>query len=111
MSKKNKKFVNNIVFSTASNWEPEIESEEVETLAPAEQKLRVRYETKHRGGKKVTVVEGFVGKDEDLQALGRTLRQQCGVGGSAKDGDILVQGNVVKKVVEILKDQGYKQTK
>ncbi len=111
MSKKNKKLINNIVFSTASNWEPEVENNDVDTLAPAEQKLRVRYETKHRGGKKVTVVEGFIGKDEDLQTLGRTLRQQCGVGGSAKDGDILVQGNVVSKVVEILKNQGYKQTK
>lgn len=111
MAKKNKRLKNNIVFSTNENWEPEYIDETEELLEPQLQKLRVRYETKHRAGKKVTVIDGFIGPDEDLQALGKELRQHCGTGGSAKDGFILVQGDHVEKVVNYLKKQGYSQTK
>ncbi|HLS70731.1 MAG TPA: translation initiation factor [Chitinophagaceae bacterium] len=111
MAKKDKRFKNNIVFSTNEDWEPEYIDETEELLEPKLQKLRVRYETKHRAGKKVTVIDGFVGPDEDLQDLGKKLRQYCGTGGSAKDGLILVQGDHVKKVVDYLIKNGYSQTK
>lgn len=111
MAKKNKGFKGGLVFSTADDWEPEYEEDEVETLTPAEQKLRVRYETKHRAGKKVTVVDGFIGTEEDLRDLGKQLRQYCGTGGSAKDGLIIVQGDVKDKVIDFLKKEGYKDSK
>ncbi len=73
----------------------------------ARQPLRIRLETKHRAGKAVTVVTGFVGRDEDLQALGKQLKTYCGTGGSAKDGEIIIQGDQREKARGWLLKQGY----
>lgn len=106
MSKKN------IVYSTNKNFEYEDDfDEEMETLSPDEQKLKVMIDRKQRKGKSVTLITNFVGTDDDLQKLGKTLKQKCGVGGSAKEGEILIQGEHKDKIVDILLKMGYKQTK
>lgn len=104
MSKKNK----NIVYSTNPNYEYEEESTEEETLENSQQLLYVSIDRKKRKGKDVTLIEGFVGTDEDMKALGKMLKSSCGVGGTAKDGEILIQGNHRDKVIEILDKEGYK---
>ena len=97
-----------LVFSTNPDAIlPEI-NEKVETLSISEQRLKVRLETKHRGGKTVTLIENFKGNEEDEKALGKLLKTKCGTGGSVKDGEILIQGNYVEKVKEILRKEGYK---
>ena len=102
----------NVVYSTNPNFQYETgNTEEAETLAPNQQKLRVQLDRKNRGGKVVTLVTGFVGTDDDLKELGRMLKSKCGVGGSAKDGEIIVQGDFKQKVIELLKKEGYTQTK
>lgn len=102
----------NVVYSTNPNFQYETENrEEAETLSPNQQKLRVQLDRKNRGGKVVTLVTGFVGADDDLKELGRMLKSKCGVGGSAKDGEIIVQGDFKQKVIELLKKEGYTQTK
>lgn len=101
-----------VVFSTNPDFKYETASqEEVETLAPERQKLRVGIDRKGRGGKQVTLVTGFVGADSDLQELGRTLKVKCGVGGSAKDGEIVIQGDFRDRVVALLQSMGYTNTK
>lgn len=87
------------------------ESEVPETLAPDRQKLRVSIERHHRGGKTVTLVKGFVGSDDDLADLAKQLKTRCGTGGSAKDGEIVIQGELKEKVVSLLQQLGYKNTK
>lgn len=109
MSKKKKKGFDGIVYSTSSDFEyQEFSQEEEETLPPDEQNLKVVYEKKGRGGKAVTLVKGFVGSEEGLNTLGRTLKTKCGVGGAAKDGEIIIQGEHKQKVIQILHDLGYK---
>ncbi|MDO8927834.1 MAG: translation initiation factor, partial [Bacteroidota bacterium] len=81
---------------------------ESETLPPNRQDLRVQLDKKQRNGKKATLITGFVGTEEDLKALAKILKTKCGVGGSAKDGEILVQGDFCNKVIDILKNENYK---
>jgi translation initiation factor 1 len=98
-----------IVYSTDPGFTPESnEPEEINTLPPAQQQLRVKLDTKQRAGKVVTLVDGFIGKPEDLEKLGKELKTKCGTGGSAKDGQILIQGDYKEKVVKWLQDWGYK---
>lgn len=98
-----------VVFSTNPDFKYEEEGvEEPDTLNPSQQNLIVTIDRKGRGGKQVTLVSGFVGTSEDLTDLGRTLKVKCGVGGSAKDGEITIQGDFRDRVVSILKDMGYK---
>ena len=112
MGKNKKSNKQNVVYSTNPNFNFETEDDELqETLEPNEQQLRVYLEKKGRGGKSVSVVKGFVGAEEDLVDLGKKLKTKCGVGGSVKDGEILLQGDHRDKVVQILKDKGYSQTK
>ncbi|MEQ1676700.1 MAG: translation initiation factor [Chitinophagaceae bacterium] len=111
MSKKNKPDTRGFVYSTDPNFSFEEESSNTETPPPAQQKLKVRLDTKHRAGKAVTLVEGFAGKEEDLEELGKKLKSFCGTGGSAKDGEIIVQGDQREKVLQWLLKNGYKNTK
>lgn len=106
MSKKNKI---GVVYSTNPDYKYQYEDEveEPETLPAEHQQLRVSLERKGRGGKEVTLVKGFVGKDDDLQALGKMLKTKCGVGGNVKDGEILIQGNLCDKVRQLLAAEGY----
>lgn len=102
----------NIVYSTNPDYQYSTdEKEEISTLPKQQQKLRVSIEKNHRGGKTVTVVKNFVGTDDDIKELGRLLKTRCGVGGSVKEGEILIQGDFKEKTVELLKKEGYSQTK
>lgn len=103
--------MNNIVFSTNPEFRFDNNEPRVETLAPERQKLRVSIERHHRGGKTVTLVTGFVGTDDDLQALAKQLKTKCGTGGSAKDGEIIIQGENKEKIVALLQQMGYNNTK
>lgn len=112
MSKKHKVDRNGFVYSTDPSFRFEPEGwANLETLEPAQQKLRVFLETKHRGGKAVTVVKGFIGPLNDLEALGKSLKNFCGTGGSVKDGEVLVQGDQKEKTLQWLLKNGYKQSK
>ena len=111
MSKKNKPDTRGFVYSTDPDFSFEPEQEQLETAAPAKQKLRIRLDTKHRAGKVVTLVEGFSGTDEDLQELGKKLKSFCGTGGSAKEGEIIVQGDQREKVLLWLQKNGYSLSK
>lgn len=99
------------VYSTDPNFRFEEEQQSSETLPPSEQRLKIRLDTKHRAGKAVTLIEDFIGKDEDLQELGKKLKTFCGTGGSAKDGEIIIQGDQREKVIQWLKKYGYSQAK
>lgn len=107
MSKKKKPL--NIVYSTNPNFGYEFEQEEEQvTLPVSQQKLYVSIDKKSRAGKEVTLVEGFVGNEEDLKELGKLLKSKCGVGGSVKDNEILIQGNFRDKIMQLLEKEGYK---
>jgi translation initiation factor 1 len=111
MAKKITSNTNGFVFSTDPNFKFEDDEPMQETLPAAQQKLRIRLETKHRGGKAVTLVTGFIGTDTDLADLGKKLKNFCGTGGSAKDGEIIIQGDQRDKVLQWLLKNDYKLTK
>lgn len=113
MAKKNKnKNRVGVVYSTNPDFQyEEYAGHEAETLPPAQQDLRVLLDKKQRGGKQVTIVTGFSGTDEDLKSLGKVLKTKCGVGGSAKEGEIMVQGDHRDKIVALLHKEGYKAKK
>lgn len=102
-----KKQNGNIVYSTNPDFEYE-EKEKISTPPNNQQQLRVMLDKKQRGGKKVTLVTGFIGSDEDLQNLGKKLKQLCGTGGSAKEGEIIIQGDFRERVLSQLLKEGYK---
>ena len=97
-----------MVYSTNPNFQFITEEEqEPQTLEPSKQRLTVSIDRSGRAGKQVTLVKGFVGTQEDLAALGKQLKVKCGVGGTAKDGEITIQGDLRDKVTELLKGMGY----
>ena len=100
-----------IIYSTNPDFKLQEEQSHTETLLPNHQKLKIRLDTKHRAGKVVTLIEGFIGKDEDLQELEKKLKSFCGTGGSAKDGEIIIQGDHREKVMQWLMKNGYKNVK
>lgn len=103
---------NGIVFSTDPQFRPEEEERaEQETLAPKQQQLRIRLDTKQRAGKAVTLVEGFAGQEADLEDLGKKLKTHCGTGGTVKDGQIIIQGDQREKLLAWLLKNGYSGSK
>ena len=112
MSKKKSTDRNGFVFSTDPNFR--FESEETpaqETREPKAQKLKVRLDTKQRGGKAVTLVDGFVGLEEDIEDLGKKLKNFCGTGGAVKEGQVIIQGDQRDKVLQWLQKNGYTQSR
>ena len=102
----------NIVYSTNPDYQyDQDETPEEDTIAKEKQLLRIRLDTKKRRGKAVTLITGFVGTEEDLTDLGKMLKVKCGVGGSVKDDEIIVQGDVREKVLTILQKEGYKKSR
>ena len=105
---KKKKRVN-VVYSTNPDYNFKYDQENIqETLDPADQNLRVMLDRKQRKGKSVTLVSGFIGEEDDLKDMAKMLKSKCGVGGTAKDGEILIQGDHRIKILELLKSAGYK---
>ena len=96
------------VFSTNPDFKLDNDEDEIETLANEKQQLIVSIDKKQRKGKTVTLIENFIGKTEDLETLAKMLKTKCGVGGSAKDGEIVIQGDFKLKVKELLEKDGYK---
>ena len=102
----------NVGYSTNPDFQYEsIEEEEMETLPKNQQKLRVSIEKKGRGGKTVTLIRGFIGTEDDLKELGKLMKTKCGVGGSVKDEEIIIQGDFKQRIIDLLKAEGYTQTK
>ncbi|MEO8712993.1 MAG: translation initiation factor [Parafilimonas sp.] len=112
MSKKSKPDTRGFVYSTDPNFSFQSEqNNNQETLSAAQQKLKIRLETKHRAGKAVSIVGGFAGTIDDLEDLGKKLKNFCGTGGSVKDGEIIIQGDQREKILQWLLKNGYKQAK
>ncbi|MDR3217751.1 MAG: translation initiation factor [Dysgonamonadaceae bacterium] len=102
----------NVVYSTNPDFQYDNgETAEADTLPKEKQALRVLLDKRNRGGKKVTLITGFTGKEEDLQYLGKWLKTKCGVGGSAKEGEIIIQGDFRNRILELLQKEGYLKTK
>lgn len=113
MSKKNRKSRVDIVYSTNPDFQYQHDEEQKqETLEPSKQKLKVYIDTKaKKKGKQATLISGFVGSEDDIKDLGKLLKTKCAVGGSVKDGDILIQGDFRDKIVQILISEGYNAKK
>ena len=111
MPKKSKPDSRGFIYSTDPHFDFEHERENSDTLPAAEQKLRIRLETKHRAGKAVTLIEGFVGQEQHLEELGKKLKAFCGTGGSAKNSEIIIQGDQRDKVLQWFLKNGYPKTK
>jgi translation initiation factor 1 len=111
MSRKNIPDSRGFVYSTDPNFSFEKEETQPGTLTPPQQKLRILLDKKQRAGKIVSLITGFAGKDEDLQELGKNLKILCGTGGSAKDGEIIIQGDHRDKILQWLLKNGYTNTK
>lgn len=97
-----------MVYSTNPDFELKEDTDEMETLPANQQTLEVHLDKKNRGGKIATLIKGFIGTSEDLETLGKKLKSACGVGGSAKDGEIIIQGEKRNKVMELLQKEGFK---
>ena len=107
-----KKNITGVIYSTNPDFQYSFEGrEEAATLAPQQQDLRVFIEKKHRGGKTANIIKGFVGKQEDIESLCKFLKTKLGVGGTAKDGEILIQGDFRDKIIDMLLAKGYKAKK
>ena len=112
MTKKKIQSLSGLVYSTDPNFKlPDEKNEEQETIEPPQQRLKIRLDTKHRAGKAVTLVEGFIGATNDMEELGKKLKSFCGTGGSVKDGEIIVQGDNREKVLQWLHKNGYTSSK
>jgi translation initiation factor 1 len=108
MAKKKKGNSGGFIYSTNPDFNPIEEDNKEQNLSPSQQNLTVQRESKGRGGKVVTIIFGFSVSDEKLEELGKMLKNKCGVGGSVKEGEIILQGDFRSKVAEILKKEGYK---
>jgi len=113
MAKKSRRDRTDIVYSTNPDFEYNYDDEEgQETLDPSKQKLSVYFDTKaKKKGKQATMISGFIGSEDDLKDLAKLLKTKCAVGGSVKDGDIIIQGDFRDKIVQILTGEGYKAKK
>lgn len=104
----NKKNKDGIVYSTSSNFKYSVQPAQGANIPPDQQNLKVVLDKKNRGGKSVTLVTNFIGKEADLEKLGKELKSKCGVGGAVKDGEILIQGDHRERVVKLLTGMGFK---
>jgi translation initiation factor 1 len=112
MREKNKKGREGVVFSTNRDFEYQYEhQQQTQTLPPQQQNLKVMLDKKARAGKQVTLVTGFIGQEEDLKELGKLIKNKCGVGGSTKDGQVVIQGDFRDKILQLLLAAGYKAKK
>lgn len=111
MNQKGKATIRNIVYSTNPAFNFQKKAHETATLPPNQQDLRIMISKKGRGGKTVTLITGFTGMESDLEALGKQLKNKCGVGGSAKDSEIILQGDIRDKVLAFLLQEGYRAKK
>ena len=112
MSKKKLQSFGGLVYSTDPDFKlPEDDDIAQETIELSQQKLKIRLDTKHRAGKAVTLIEGFIGTTTDMEELGKKLKSFCGTGGSVKDGEIIVQGDNREKILQWLQKNGYKSSK